>query len=234
MNRQLSTTVILSLVAAQFALSQTPEPNRIKSALPSGFDLLNPSTPAIETRGRMPFLGLDGPAAPRLMGRAFPDPPWLKNLTVESFGLGPALLAPGFDRSPAYFASLFDHHGLECPGCSVGPLNRAFTLPAFGSNATLKLRDGRTELYAGIGGVNALRPASTVRNDAWVAQAQVGGRFWLDRNQRISLGGVARYFYNLGPDPGRFPGSGMYINNFVPIPKRGFTFGGNALFRLGR
>lgn len=153
--------------------------------------------------------------------RSSPRPGWLKKLTIESFGYGPAPLEPAFDLSPGYTAALFNLYGLECPGCARGPVNwPQLTLPPFGANVTWKLRDGRVELFTGAGGIEAWRPTSTfMMNDAWLTQVQVGGRVAIDHSQRLWFGGTGRYLYNLGPGPG---------------PKHWNTFGGDATFRFGQ
>src|ERR1700676_4163302 len=85
---------------------------------------------------------------------------FLKNLTIESFGYGPGPLEAGFQFSPGYTAALFNLHGLECPGCVIGPVNRAkFTLPPFGAKATLRLWNGRVELSSGYAALEAWKPA---------------------------------------------------------------------------
>ena len=152
--------------------------------------------------------------------RSSPRPEWLKKLTIESFGYGPAPLEPGFDLSPGYAAALFNLYGLECPGCVRGPVTRRpqLTLPPFGANATWKLRDGRVELFTGAGGIEAWRPTSTfITNDAWLTQVQFGGRVAIDHSQRLWFGGTGRSLYNFGPGP-----------------KHWNTFGGDATFKFGR
>jgi hypothetical protein len=117
---------------------------------------------------------------------------FLKNLTIESFGYGPGPLEPGFQFSPGYTASLFNVHGLECPGCVIGPVNRAkFTLPPFGAQATLRLWNGRVEFSSGFAALEAWKPDGTFEphglslysssyGDAWLAQREVSGRIALD------------------------------------------------------
>jgi hypothetical protein len=156
-------------------------------------------------------------------------PAWLKRLEVESFGYTAAPLVPGFDLSPGYTASLFDRHGMECPRCLIGPVVRArFTLPPFGSNATLKLRNDRVELFSGFGGLEAFKPDGTYEpkgrqtftstyGDAWLVQSEVGGRFSVDRSGHFWLGATGRYLYNFGSGPQRWK-----------------TLTGDATFRFGR
>jgi hypothetical protein len=146
-------------------------------------------------------------------------PGWLKKLTIESLGYGPAPLMPGFDLSPSYTSALFNLSGWECPLCARGPLNRPQgTTPPFGANVTWTLRDGRVELFTGAGGIEAWRPTSNfIFNDAWLTQVQLGGRVAIDHNKRLWFGGTGRYLYNLGPGP-----------------KHWDTFGGDATFKFGR
>src|SRR5258708_2399377 len=138
-------------------------------------------------------------------------PRFLKNLTIESFGYGRAPKAPGFQFTPAYTAALFNLHGLECPGCVVGPVNRArFTLPPFGSKATLKLRNDRVELFSGFAALEAWKPDNTFEprgrslgsssyGDAWLTQVEAGGRVALERSQHLWLGATGRHLLNFGP-----------------------------------
>jgi hypothetical protein len=155
-------------------------------------------------------------------------PRWMDHLTIESFGYDSKPVAPGFQFSPGYTASMFNLEGLECPRCVLGPRNPTrFTLPPFGANATLKLRDGRVELFTGFGAIEAwkadgtleprgLRSFSNADGDAWLTQMQAGGRVSLDRNQHVWVGASSRYLYNFGP--------GMRQWN---------TLSGEATFRLG-
>src|ERR1700675_4346031 len=105
---------------------------------PAGAGAINPS-PGITIPAFKPFSVWLVPKSP-------PTSP--KNLTIESFGYSLAPEERGFQFSPAYTAAFFNLQGLECPGCVMGPVNRAkFTLPPFGATATLKLRDHRIELF---------------------------------------------------------------------------------------
>jgi hypothetical protein len=138
-------------------------------------------------------------------------PTFPKNLTIESFGYSLAPVEPGFQFSPAYTAAFFNVQGLECPGCVMGPVNRAkFTLPPFGAKATLKLRHDRIELFGGFGALEAWKPDGTFEprghslfsssyGDAWLAQVEAGGRIAVDRSQHLWLGGTGRHLSNFGP-----------------------------------
>jgi len=138
--------------------------------------------------------------------RTFP-----KNLTIDSFGYGLAPLAPGYQFSPSYTSAFFNLQGLECPGCVIGPVNRAkFTLPPFGARATLKLRDDRFELFSGFAALEAwkpdhtfeprgLSPFSSSYGDAWLGQVEAGGRVALDRSQHVWVGATGRHLLNFGP-----------------------------------
>jgi hypothetical protein len=137
-------------------------------------------------------------------------PRFLKNLTIESFGYGLAPQAPGFQFSPGYTAALYNLQGLECPGCVVGPVNRArFTLPPFGSKVTLKLRDDRVELFGGFAALEAWKPDNTLEprgrslgtssyGDAWLTQVEAGGRVAVERSQHLWLGATGRHLVNFG------------------------------------
>jgi hypothetical protein len=164
---------------------------RLASTLPPSIDISstieldrNPSTPGIHRFG---------------------------NLTIESFGYGPNTpRLAGFEFSPDYTAAMFNLHGLECPRCAIGPVDRArSTLPPFGANVTLRLRDGRIELFAGVGALEAwkadvefepkgFQKFSNTYGDAWLSQAMAGGRIALDRDHHFWLGATARHAYNFG------------------------------------
>jgi hypothetical protein len=143
--------------------------------------------------------------------KADSQPAFLNNLTIESFGYGSAQLAPGFQFSPGYTAAFFNLHGLECPGCVIGPITRAkFTLPPFGAKATLKLLDSRVELFSGFAALEAWKPDHTFEprglsmfsssyGDAWLTQVEAGGRIALDPSQRVWIGATGRHLWNLGP-----------------------------------
>lgn len=156
-----------------------------------------------------------------------PQPGWLKNFTIESFGYGPTT-PQEFAFSPGYFAALFNLQGLECPRCVLGPVNRSrFTLPPFGAIATLKLHDDRIELVAGFGGIEAWKPDGTFEprgrslwtntyGDAWLTQAQAGVRFALDPQHHLSVGATGRH-----------------LNNFGSSPQQWSTFSGDVTLKLG-
>jgi hypothetical protein len=140
------------------------------------------------------------------------NPTFLKNLTIESFGYTLAPQAPGFQFSPGYTATFFNLQGLECPRCVGGPIDRAgrFTLPPFGAKATLKLQDGRVQLTSGFAALEAWKPDGTFEprghspfsssyGDAWLSQAEAGGRIALDPGQHIWIGATGRHLSNFGP-----------------------------------
>jgi len=141
-----------------------------------------------------------------------PQPGWLKNFTIESFGYSPTT-PQEFAFSPGYFAALYNLQGLECPRCVLGPVSRSrFTLPPFGALATLKLHDDRIRLFAGVGGIEAWKPDGTFEprgrslwtnsyGDAWLTEAQAGVRLGLDRQQHVSVGATGRYLRNFGSGP---------------------------------
>jgi hypothetical protein len=135
---------------------------------------------------------------------------FLKHLTIESFGYGPGPLEPGFQFSPGYTAALFNSHGLECPGCVIGPVNRAkFTLPPFGAKATLKVWDGRVEFSSGFAALEAWKPDGTFEprglslysssyGDAWFAQMEASWRIALDPTKHVWFGATGRHLSNFG------------------------------------
>jgi hypothetical protein len=153
-------------------------------------------------------------------------PAFPKNLTIESFGYGPGPLAPGYQFSPGYTAAFFNLQGLECPGCVMGPVNRAkFTLPPFGAKAKLKLWDDRIELFSGFAALEAWKPDgafeprglslfSSSYGDAWLAQMEAGGQISLDRTQHVWVGATGRHLSNFGPgqkDWNSFGGSATFV-----------------------
>jgi hypothetical protein len=161
--------------------------------------------------------------------KADSNPTFLKNLTIESFGFDLAPQAPGFQFSPGYTATFFNLQGLECPRCVLGPVDRdgRFTLPPFGAKATLKLQQGRVELFSGFAALEAWKPDGTFEpqghrafsssyGDAWLAQTEAGGRIALDRGQHVWVGA-----------------SGRHLSNFGPGQKEWNTFSGAATFEFG-
>jgi hypothetical protein len=170
---------------------------------PAGPGTINPS-PGITIPAFKPFSVWPAP-------KAEPPHTFPKNLTIESFGYSLAPQEPGFQFSPSYTAAFFNLQGLECPGCVLGPVNRAkFTLPPFGAKATLKLWDDRVELFSGFGALEAWKPEGTFEprghsffsssyGDAWLAQVEAGGRIALDRGQHVWVGATGRHLSNFGP-----------------------------------
>jgi hypothetical protein len=159
------------------------------------------------------------PAQPLIPAIASPEDSnrgFLKKLTVDSFGFGLGPYAPGFEFSPGYTAALFNLHGLECPRCVPGPRVRGkFTLPPFGAKAIMPLRENRTELFGGFGGIEAWKPDNTIElqkwrrgsstyGDAWLTQAEFGGRTAVDRNQHIWLGATGRALEQFGSERKRW------------------------------
>jgi len=225
--------LLISLVVGVLALAQPPgdqDPSNSETksagafsdrqgttlALPTWTSLIPPDLSLQKSGGEsVPWAGADIGIDKNTNFR----PGWLKKLTVESFGWGPAPLMPGFDLSPSYTSELFNLHNLECPLCARGPLNRSqLALPPFGANVTWKLRDGRVELFTGVGGIEVWRPTTNfIMNDAWLTQIQFGGQVAIDHNQRLWFGGARRSLYNLGPGP-------QHWN----------TLGGEATFKFGR
>lgn len=231
----LTSLVFIALFGGASVFAQTsfdtaankPGPAPLAADLKSGasFDSLPPQTDAAgvarASASVLAPVGVDDK-------RSGFHPGWLKKLTIESFGYGPGPMEPGFNLSPGYTAALFNLHGLECPRCALGPVNRArFTLPPFGANATLKLRDGRIELFGGFGAIEAWKPDGTFEpqgfrrgsgsyGDAWLMQVHAGARVALDPGQHVWVGAMGRYLYNFG--------AGL---------KQWSTFSGDATFRFG-
>lgn len=134
---------------------------------------------------------------------------FLKQLTIESFGYGLSPVPEGFESPLTFTNSTLLSSGLECPRCIPRPAmeRTRFTLPPFGAETTLPVANGRTELLAGLGGVNAWKPDNTgiepnrrdsSFNDAWLFQGNIGSAFALDANKHIWIGPVARYVKNFG------------------------------------
>ena len=169
---------------------------------------------SVGTGAITPDVGITVPPAKSLSVVSVPkDAPrrgFLKNLTIESFGYGPGPLEPGFQFSPAYTAALFNLRGLECPGCVIGPVNRAkFTLPPFGAKATLRVWNGRVEFSSGYAALEAWKPDGTFEprglslysssyGDTWLAQREVSGRIALDPTKHVWVGATGRHMSNFG------------------------------------
>ena len=156
--------------------------------------------------------------------------PFIKNLTVESFGYNRQSVGPGFENPIQLSYDALTAHGLECPRCVPRPVmdRPKYALPPFGTNAALTF--GRAQLFSQFGGVNAWRADNVLKdirskndwrasssNDAWLMQGAAGTRFSVDRNQHIWLGTAGRYFENLG-------GGKRHWN----------SLGGSATFLFGR
>lgn len=189
---------------------------------------LNIATGTVVVWAQTP-VGTSSPSTGNTIPTFDPHPSFLKNLTVESFGYSLAPQEPGFQFSPGYTAAFFNLQGLECPGCVIGPVNRAkLTLPPFGAKATLKLRNDRIELFSGFGALEAWKPEGTFEprghslfsssyGDAWLAQVEAGGRIALDRSQHVWVGAIGRH-----------------LSNFGPGLKEWNTFSGDATFVFGQ
>lgn len=157
---------------------------------------------------------------------------FVRKLTVESFGYSLAPTGPGYESAIRLSAGPFTDHGLECPRCIIRPSmeRRRYTLPPFGSIATLKLADGRVNLFTGVGGINAWKPDNAIIdvdgngfrrnssfNDAWLVQGSAGANVAVDKGRRLWLGAAGRYLQNYGA--GR---------------RHWNTLGGSATILLGR
>ena len=152
---------------------------------------------------------------------------FLKNLTIESFGYYPAPTGEGFEFPFRLSDGPGTAYGLECPLCTVRPAameRTRYSLPAFGSEATLGTFGDRGELYLGYGGINAWRSDNTLIlerrsssfNDAWLVQTSAGARLALDKEKHFWLGTAGRYLQNFGDGK-----------------KHWNTFGGSATFQFG-
>ncbi|HLJ46499.1 MAG TPA: hypothetical protein VKU01_10855 [Bryobacteraceae bacterium] len=138
---------------------------------------------------------------------------FLKNLTIESFGYDSGPQQPGFQFSTAYTASFYNLHQLECPLCVLGPVNRAkFTIPPFGAQVTLKLRDDHIEVFSRAAALEAWKPDGTYEphglslgtstyGDAWLAQVEGGAKLAVDPGRHVWLGASGRHLVNLGSGP---------------------------------
>lgn len=235
---KVSLPLSLVICGGAFGLAQSPvqgDPGKrallmeLPSVRPGNFTLL--SVPNGGSGSGLPLNGIES-ARPRATSG------WTKHLTVESFGFSSKPQGPGFEPLPNYQSpTLFDLHGLECPGCVMPAFRSRSIIPPFGANAKLRLLDGRFELVAGFGAVESLRPEGTFQpqglqrhgsaesaftgfasgGDAWLAQAKAGAAVAVDPHRRIWVGGTARYINNLGPGQDQWS-----------------TLSGNATFNLGR
>ncbi len=158
----------------------------------------------------------------------------LKKWTFYWFGVDASPTGQGFEFPVRLTDGPFTSYGLECPRCVIRPATdrTRFTLPPFGSQATLSFGQDRAELFSGFGGVNAWRAdnvtiepdrryASFRRdssfNDAWLAQGWAGARVAVDPSRHVWLGALGRY-----------------LSNFGDGKKHWNTFGGSATYQFGR
>ncbi len=156
-----------------------------------------------------------------------------KHLTFYSFGVDASPTGQGFEFPVRLTEGPFTAQGLECPRCVIRPTTERtkFTLPPFGSEATLSLWQDRAELFTGVGGINAwradnvtietdLRGGSFRRdssfNDAWLAQGWAGAKVAVDPSRHVWLGAAGRY-----------------LSNFGYGKKHWNTVGGSATFQFG-
>ncbi len=196
--RHLSVLLLFGLLPNSVSVLAQDPANEVRIASHVGIEI-----PALDSVKRLDWSAGEGSA-----GSDF-----LKRLTIESFGAGSAPTGQGFELTPRLTEGPFTSHGLECPRCVIRPTtDRArFTLPPFGSQATLSASD-RVQLFTGLGGVNAWRadnvtvdldPRGGYRrdrsfNDAWLAQGWAGGNVAIDHNRHVWLGAAGRYLSNLG------------------------------------
>lgn len=153
---------------------------------------------------------------------------FVKDLRTDSFGYGSAPTGTGFEKAGQLSgAGSLTTIGLECARCIFRPtMDRTrYTMAPFAGRVVWRPMDGRLELAAGEGGVNAWKPDNTTiepgrrdtaYNDAWQLQNWLTGSFSVDGKRRIWLGGAARTVENFG--------AGL---------KHWGTFGGSATFLLG-
>jgi hypothetical protein len=161
---------------------------------------------------------------------------FLKNLTIESFGVNSSPTGEGFEFPSRLTDGPFTSFGLECPRCVIRPTTDRVrpTLPPFGSQTTLSFWKNRAQFFTGMGGVNAWRAENVTiepdfrsgrlgnswrrdssYDDAWLEQGWAGGKIAVDPDRRIWLGAVGRY-----------------LSNFGAGKKHWNTFAGSATFQL--
>ncbi len=133
---------------------------------------VEPGTVGASPEAKIPTVGTSV-AVPTFKSAQYSEPskppeprPFLKNLTIYSFGYDLRPTGQGFESSSRLSYDSFTAHGLECPLCVPRPMmDRAkYTIPPFGGGATLKLCQDRAEMFAQIGGIDAWRPDEAVRD----------------------------------------------------------------------
>jgi hypothetical protein len=196
------------IVCLCFSLHGQTAPATGPTAPPAGFQM-----PTVQSLEQMQWSS--PPAAPRSG--------FLKELTIESFGYGPSPFAEGFESPLTFTNSTLLSTGLECPRCIPRPAmeRTRFTLPPFGAQATLPLGNGRTELFANFGGINAWKPDNsgiepnrrgTSFNDAWLLQGHIGSAVALDPSRHVWVGPVAGYLRNFGEGKQHWNTVGGFVN----------------------
>ena len=145
------------------------------------------------------------PQSDTRVSKPFPSSGFLKHLTIESFG---------YTSSTSTTTSMpYDFHGLECPLCTPGPMNRVRQLlPPFGAKASMTFWHERLILFAGFGGVNAASSSiinprtnpklllrSSPDNDDWILQRQIGAAVAVDPEKHLSFGISQGYLNDFGP-----------------------------------
>jgi hypothetical protein len=138
-------------------------------------------------------------------------PDFLKTLQIDSFGVSRSSQAGVNDSLQLKPTSDFEH-GLECGFCVTRPVwaRAKSSLPAFGTQVGVPVFTDRVQLLTGFGGIDASRPDDVMttgffgkpsrydNNDNWLLQGSAGMKFFLDREHRVSLGGLASYVESLG------------------------------------
>jgi hypothetical protein len=147
------------------------------------------------------------------VSKPFPSSGFLKHLTVEFFGYSSSAIEQDYESSPNTTSRPYNLHGLECPLCTPGPMNRVRQLlPPFGAKASMTFWHERLILFAGFGGVNAasssiinprINPKLLLRsspdNDDWIVQREVGASVAVDPEKHLSFGISQGYLNDFGP-----------------------------------
>ncbi len=158
-------------------------------------------------------LGVGGETSPRSVAGESTGPVFngnyefriLKYLAVEA---GVSNMLPRtlrFETIPVYLGinpgvTVTYYNSYVCVPCAVVPIpdRTRVTLLPFGPRGIVPLWNGRAELFAGGGGAYALHADGSFYN-AWLMQANLGGRIALDAKRRFWVGTSGRFYSNTGP-----------------------------------
>jgi hypothetical protein len=145
------------------------------------------------------------------VSKPFPSNGFLKHLTVESFGYSSSEIEQGYESSPNTTSRPYSLHGLECPLCTPGPMNRVRqVLAPFGAKASMSFWHDRLILFAGFGGINAANSGNSPRmtplsmraspdNDEWILQREIGAAVAVDPEKHLTFGISQGYLNDFGP-----------------------------------